>query len=490
MGQQLAKLIPAVFVGGCSLIYNENNIDRPEPDARAADAMPDANPVNLMITSVDSPTLLEGQGDDNSRPAVLVIRGSNIVNGATVSIMPTSGTAMIEIVDEPPVISAGSDLIAVKVIARVDPALTSAVTLDLVVKVTQPNPMGGTVEGMSMWQLKGLDELTGTTGTVATTTTSTPAKEYSRVSVTNLAWTGTGKVIVRATSSISITNAINVSAPANSATPGPGGFAGGGQESDGTGPGHGKQGVNGSKGGGGAGFATAAEDGGSNPGSAGPMIGDSLITRYMSNAGSGGGGSNVFGGGGGGTLELSAGGNVTVGGMISSNGSVGGSGSLLQAAGGGGSGGVVVLRSGATVMVNGISVVGGVGGMAGVMLGGAGDGGDGRSGRVRIDAATVSGNIGSAHAGVMFDGMVPVITRSTMPTFHVLGTIGDRFDLQRASTAFAPIGAKQTVDFGGATALDVMPALEAGFNRVCLIPEDSGLGNPESRNCVDLAYLP
>jgi hypothetical protein len=489
MRQPLALLIPPMLAGGCSLIYNEKNIPHPDPDAKvfmdAPDAMVDANPNDLMITGVESPALLEGQGDEGSRAVVLLVRGVNIVNGATVTVMPTAGTAMIEVVNEPPVISGQSDLIAVKVIARVDTALTSAMMKDVVVKVSQPTPMGGNVEGTTMWQLKGLDELDNAHNNLNTAT----PEDYSHVALTNpLAINGTGKVIVRAMASISITSAIDVSAvtATNSATPGPGGFPGGGVEGDGMGPGFGKKGVAGSKGGGGAGFVTPGEDGGSNIGSGGVMTGDPLITRYATNAGSGGGGGNGFGGAGGGTVELSAGGNVTVG-AISANGSDG-KGGLLAAGGGGGAGGVVVVRAGATATLNGISVNGGAGGTGTLALG---VGGAGRAGRVRIDAAAISGNAGAPHLGLMFDANTSAIVRSPMPTLHLLGSAGDRFDMQRANQSFAPLGTKKTIDFGGATALDeTTPMLDAGFNRLCIIPENSGLGNPESRNCIDLYYLP
>ncbi len=489
MRQQVAKLWPVVFVGGCSLVYNENNINPPS-DARAdsaIDAPADANPANLTITGVESPILVEGQGEDGSRPALLVIRGTNIVTGARVTVEAAPpNMAMVEVVDEPAIVSAQSDLIVVKVIARVDNTLSNGTTEDLVVKVSQPSPLGGMVEQMTTWQLKGLEELIGATAGV---NTSSP-REYSRVSIGTLTISGGQKVLVRATGGITITNAIDVSAitGTNSANAGPGGFAGGVGEMGGAGPGGGKQGVKGSKGGGGAGFASAGGDGGSNLGSGGAMTGDVLVTRYATNAGSGGGGSDGFGGAGGGILELTAGGNLTVSAMISANGSAGKSVAIVGGGGGGGSGGVVVLRSSGTATVNGISVAGGAGGTSGLL---AGAGGPGKEGRARIDAVTITGNVGPAHRGAMFAATAPTIVRTNTPMLTVLGSIGDNFDLQRVNLSFAPVGSIKPVAFGGADTLDVAaPTLDAGFNRVCIVPEGSGLGNPESRNCIDLVYLP
>ena len=166
-----------------------------------------------------------------------------------------------------------------------------------------------------------------------------------------------------------------------------------------------------------------------------------------------------------------------------------GAGGLLAAGGGGGSGGVVVLRSGGKATVTGINVNGAAGGVGTLDLG-AGNGGAGRQGRARIDAVEIAGDMGPAHRGIMFDATMPLITVSNMATVHVFGSSGDRFDIQRATTSFAPVGTKTTIDFGGANELDPMLMFDPGFNRVCFIPENSGLSNAESRNCADVAYLP
>jgi hypothetical protein len=488
MRQHLGKLIPVCLASGCSLLYNPDRIDKPLDAKQYLDAAIDADPSALTLTGVESPPLLEGQGDGGSRPAVLVVRGMNIVGGATVTIAPTAGTAMIEVVD-PPVVSTQSDLIAVGVIARVDPALAAGQTQDLVVTVSQPTATG-MVQQTTTWQLQGLDELEPMGAGNATLTTTGSPFVYSRVNVAGtLTLSGTEKAIIRATSSISIKAIAGLSASGQNPGPGGGaGGAGGNTASDGIGPGRGKKGVPGTSGGGGAGFLISGEDGGGNPTSGGAQTGDALITSYATNAGSGGGGSNYPGGGGGGTLELTAGGNLTVG-HIESRGGDGGSGGVaLTAGGGGGAGGCVVLRAGAAATVDGFDLRGGAAG-SGTLAGS--DGGAGRAGRARVDAVSITGDMGLAHRGLAFDATAPVIVRAATPTAKVLGSNNDKFDLQRASTSFAPLGGKQMIDFGGATDLEPgLPALEPGFNRVCAVPEGSGLGNPESRNCIDLAYLP
>jgi hypothetical protein len=118
------------------------------------------------------------------------------------------------------------------------------------------------------------------------------------------------------------------------------------------------------------------------------------------------------------------------------------------------------------------------------------DGGAGRDGRVRVDAVAIVGSLGPAHRGVMFDATVAAITRTATPAIRVLGSSGDQFDIHRASTSYVSL-AQKAIDFGGATELDESPpALSPGFNRVCIVPAGSGLGHAESRNCVDIAYLP
>ena len=69
MRQHLAKLAPAVLVGGCSLIYNPNDIDRaridapidmPQEEVVDMEMRADAMPRDLMITEAFPAAILEG----------------------------------------------------------------------------------------------------------------------------------------------------------------------------------------------------------------------------------------------------------------------------------------------------------------------------------------------------------------------------------------------------------------------------------------------
>jgi hypothetical protein len=463
--------------GGCSLLYNPSNIDTAKHDA-AIDAEPDASidadPSNLILTSVDAPTLFEGQGDGGSRQAVLVIHGVNIVGDAGVAI---TGNPMLQV--GTPVVSSDSTFMAVPVTALVDPALHAGAPITLTVTVTQTAGSGSISKAID-WHLQGFEELTGASATIDTAT----AQTYSTINLSGtLNPTGTGRLIAKANGSISIDGTITVSASGQTA--GPGGASGGPAQAPGNGPGNGKPGNTSSQGGGGAGFEIAGVDGQSNANSGGTMTGDRLITSYVSNQGSGGGGAAGVGGGGGGTIELSAGGSLSCA-QINAKGGNGQGG--LGTGGGGGSGGVIVLRSGAAMTIGAALDVGfGTGGGGTIPLA---NGGDGRAGRARIDAVTITGGLGPAHRGVMFDPTTELISRTPMVTIKLIGSAGDRFDLQPVDATYAPAGAKTPIDFGGATTLDPMVAAKPGWNRFCVVPENGSVANDESRNCIDIAYLP
>jgi hypothetical protein len=479
MRHHVAVVIPAILVGGCSLIYNPSNIDKAQ-DAPMADAMIDANPANLALDTVESPPLVEGAGDGGSRPAVLVVRGMNITSSATISVAATSGSAMVQTVGDA-AISAQSDRIAIAVVAPVDTSLAAGVTKDLTITVTQPTSSGMATQTIP-WSLQGLGELEpGGSGNVTLTTTTTPFR-YSRVNVTGtLTINGTDKAIIHSTSSMTINALVGMSA--SGATAGPGGFNGGAASGDGNGPGKGTKGNATTAGGGGAGFTTAGGDGVANGGSGGPATGDDWITSYATNAGSGGGGGTSTGGGGGGTVELTAAGTLRAP-AISANGANGAG--NVTTGGGGGAGGVIVLRSYAAATLTGALTVNPGSGGAGL----ASAGGDGRAGRARVDAAGITGSLDSARRGFMFNTTAPLIVRQPQPDIAVTGGAGSRWDLHRVTSMIISIE-KVLVDLGAVTERDVKsPALAAGFNKLCSVPEGATLANSESRNCIDVAYLP
>src|SRR6476660_3802197 len=110
MRQQVAKLWPLFFVGGCSFVYNPDKIGN--TDAAIIDAPPaDADPTMLMLEDVAPHVIFEGQGVGGSREALLVIRGHHIVpDGIEVSISPNAGLTL-----GTPTVAKNGDYLAVPV---------------------------------------------------------------------------------------------------------------------------------------------------------------------------------------------------------------------------------------------------------------------------------------------------------------------------------------------------------------------------------------
>jgi hypothetical protein len=481
-------------LAGCSLLYNPNNLPQPKVDAAPvidaapADVPPDmATDANLdmpSFTQIAPGTLLEGQGTGGSRPAILTIVG-NFGPDATVAIEPTAGpdpTILIQVDSANLVRSTG--VLAVPVILPVDPMHGNAAATDvpLTVTVTQTGgdqqPVQLVITGKVT--LTNLPELTAPITAVA----SSPPL-YSQVKVTMpitfTASAAAARALIRAVGSIEL---LDVHADGGSGAPGPGGGAGGttAPPAAGGGAGGGKAAILltlgstasgggfGEAGGPGTGLAAVA---------GGVMSGDALITSYDNNGSGGGGGGGSVGGGGGGTLEITAGGTLTVG-KVSANGGGGGN------SGGGGSGGAIVLRAGGLAKLNGSITASG-----GTAAGGVGGGG---LGRLRYDLAAQMGTpvmTAVKHAGVAFDampGVNPLVTRDRSQRLRVLGepgsTVWTVFSSDATGTA-----SSSTFTFGSASA-SIPTSLVAGFNRVCVTPPMGRLTTVESTNCIDIAYVP
>lgn len=474
---------------GCSLLYNPNNLPALEVDA-AVDAHIVA-PDLLALTAVGPLVLLEGQGTGGSRPAILAIEGNDIASDATVTLVPVAAQGpapVIEVDNAHAVHALGGTVLAVPVTLPVDPdrGTPNPVDVMLTVQVTQMGASGTpvVVPLAGKLTLRNLPEL----DTAVTEVTALAAK-YSQVNVSaGLAFTAhanASPVAIRAVGSIDFGMG-EVHADGGGQTPGPGGNAGGAKGANGGGAGGGRPA--GALSGGllaaasGGGYGTAGGPGGAignanaNPG--GLATGDDFIKSYATNtSGGGGGGDNNPGGGGGGTIELTAGGTLTVGKVSANGGSAGGN-------GGGGSGGAIVLRSGANATLGVITVNGGSGG---------GSGGGGGVGRVRYDAPSLVGTAPpGARRGVAFDasgGSIPLATHDAHQPLRVVSTIGSTdfkvFVLSEDGTTTA----STSVTFGSSSAV-ITPTLVPGYNQVCVTPPGITPDILESTNCLDIAYVP
>lgn len=482
MGQHLATLLAAAALSGCSLIYNPSNLPdkgNMPPDA----AISDANPALLRLDEVKSPTLLEGAGQDGSAPQILVVYGEHITKSATLTVTPMQnpmGAVVINVSD----VSIADDGNSIAALVRagymdtVDETGPNATgPIPLIITVAQT----GAATQTKAWELKPLDELgTGMADAPA------PGKKFSRVEAADITFRpksagNANRAIVHAVGRINITG--RVSANANLRAGGAGGCDGGDINAAGECFGGGKAL------GGGGGFAQAGENGNSNTG--GAMSGDPLIKIYegtgaaMNRGGGGGAGDeNSLGGGGGGTIELTAGGNLSVT-TLEAKGAAGGN-ALLRGAGGG-SGGAVVLRAGGMLVAPAtVDLSGGDGGNGG--LGGA-PGGKGSVGRWRFDAAKLVGTLPAPapRRGPMIVRPMNPIFETKEPTMMLTGesgvqvTIITQYDDDTSNT--------ETETLIGETS-SFAPTLKIGINKVCVLVPGGSIANDEATNCVEVAFIP
>jgi hypothetical protein len=501
MRQHLANLTAGLLVGGCSLIYNPNNIDRPPADATDVpvdvEIRADAMPADLELEELFPTTIYEGAGNGGSRPAIVILRGKQFTKDPSGDLTVTLAPEVADLVTlDSFEVSGNGDYIALAITAAIA-ADCAGTSVPIIVTVAQDDGMGGTVSKSldTALSLACLPELT------APVESSALADLYSKVEVTGN-WTftpgamaaETKPAIIRSMSSISIDGAITASAMGRNAGPGggPGGQGGstaGGAATKGDGPGGGGGG-SGALGadGGGAGFAGGGTaGGGNNGGSGGSPAGDMWISTYDTNRSSGGGGgannatvAGGIGGGGGGTIELTAPGDVKITGDIATSGAAGAS-TSLAGDGGAGSGGVVLIRAGNLLEMQGVSVAKGP-------QSGSGASSDGR---IRVDAATGDYPTGTVTRGPMFID-VPAWTTNQTPTITLRGTQSDNTSTLRVYDKLGNAVAGMTYQpvFGTNGLATVTPVLKAGYNKMCVWVAGGDPTVPESVNCVELGYLP
>lgn len=478
MRYALARLALLPTLGGCSLIYNENSIDRPErdagPDAEIdAEIIVDADPSMMMITGVTPSVITEGQGAGGSRSALIVIDGEHMVK-ANLLVMVTASASATKVpmmmVDMGAIdVDANGRRLAVPISLPVDArgvtGLNAGDMIPLDITVMQTVPGGPTITRQltGMLGLRGLNELTNATLPAG----GLPAfSEYSEITLSAGTIKGasgvTEPIVIRATASIALTGTVTTNVSASGMNGGPAG------------------------GNGGMGGASLGNPGapGTGPAPGAPSAG---IGRYEGdeqlkslkfedkNRGSGGAGEDGAvlgaggnGGGGGGSIELTAGGDAAVG-TITATGAAG-------TGGGGGSGGVVLVRAGRNLTATGITVT---------------SSGNGQAGRGRYDAggtATV-GNASSLFRGPMFM-TAPLITNLQKPTVTVFGQGSKTFKYFFSSadgSAESSLFSEDLLATGQKT-FPLAGPLFPGLNMLCLVV-DGGDKTSETRNCIDIALL-
>lgn len=503
-------------VAGCSWIYNPDGLP---PAPHDAEIVVDVDPTMPALDDVSPQAIYEGQGDGGSQPALLVIHGQNLADNQT-TVQVTTAMRAVKLDVGAPVVATNGKWIAVTVTAHVDPTLSKADRVSLVIHVTQAIPAaldGGmaTAELTGKLELVGLDELTKASPAVTGATISTALLEpqYSKVDLTGAAYafTGARRAIVHAVSSIATGKLSAVGAPGSNGTAAAavGGCAGGSPGSDGgcdglIGGGHGQAagglGLGNGGGGGGGGFASEGSPaGGAGAGIGGARTGDELIVTYdgapgraANRAGGGGGGGMGLlgtvggGGGGGGSIEVTAGGNVTVA-DIDVTGGAGLAGTASSGGGGGGAGGLVMLRAEGALVTGTLIAAGGAGGGSGS----GGSGGAGSAGRVRWDAqSNVAPTVpaGTRHRGPVFT-VETRLFRTPKVTLTLVGTANDRFDVYTSHAALTMPG-PQGVSFDAGGAATFALTLAQGATHVCLTLQGGQQGSSEADKCIDVAFLP
>lgn len=209
----------ALGATGCSLIYDADDLTSTPPiDAGPPDAsIDDANITALELTRVSPAAVPEGSGTGASRPALVVVEGSNIEASLAVATVafegeqPEAATVVAYAVE--PTMSRMVVALTVPVL----PALGDGETARLILTVTQAQ----TVRTIPI-TVSGLDELAPEASTIATEDL---RPLYSRVDISSaIHFTGSKPAIIRAVGDIDL--AALVDADASGATAGPGGCAG------------------------------------------------------------------------------------------------------------------------------------------------------------------------------------------------------------------------------------------------------------------------
>lgn len=478
MRYPLARLVLLPLLGGCSLIYNESNIPGPDPDAQEIDAevIVDSDPSMLNLTGVNPSQITEGQGAEGSRKALIVVDGEHMVK-ANLLVMVTASAAAQKMplltVDMAGIdVDANGRRLAVPISLPVDDragtGLGASDMVPLDITVIQTVPGGPTITRTLSAQLsvRGLDELTaeppnGFPGGLS---------EYSRVTITtgmlNALAAATQPVRIHATSSLTISPTIDISAVGMTGGPagGAGGMGGGGGV------------VNGSPGTMGSGPARGLPPGGVG-GFTGTEQVPSLEDPNRSSGGAGGTGGALFGdnggngGGGGGSIDLVAGGDLTVG-TILAKGAAGTAGGTNP--GGGGSGGVIVLRAGRNLVAGTLDV-------SGVPT----------AGRARFDAGGTAmvANMTSAFRGPMFVNP-PLSTNDPRPMITVIGSPSKpfRYFFSNADGSDDQGPFLEMISAQGQKTFAPQAPLFPGLNQLCLLP-DGAEAISNTRNCINIALL-
>ncbi|HEY4057111.1 MAG TPA: hypothetical protein VGM39_10910 [Kofleriaceae bacterium] len=515
LGLALACALP-VATTGCSLIYNPNNIDKPDPDAlQAIDAeiVVDADPAGLTVETVTTPVIYEGQGVDGAKRGVVVVTGTNFGTDAKLSITDhATGAVVASLVANPDDSSVAGNhkMIVLPVTANID-ANDEDIRLD--VHVTQDN-MGTPItrdltagdNDAPVLVLRGLpavDDMNAdvpiSTGTATGGQSSEPVTLlYAKINAKKLTITGQHPLVLRTISSLSVVDLVDVSGKASVGVAGGGGGGAGGPVNT-----TGTTAVGPCGGGGGVGGGllnapgTGASGGFVTPAAGGTCTSapDENLSDLTLNIGSGGGGgggqylagaTGGVGGASGGTLQIDSGAALTLMGGVSANGAAG---ATVNNAGTGGAGsaGAVLLRA------RGMLTAGPVTALPGAASAG--------TGRIRYDSGVMSASITTMPTGYRGPALSfatqSEILKNPLPALTVYGTPAAKLKLtiDGFQNTGEPSHKTLSVELGddGQNTVNLGDGqnLFRGVNTICAVV-DAAVGMPvrdEAKDCISVVYV-
>jgi hypothetical protein len=498
-------LLASVASSGCSLVYDFGRFEGLED---ASTAPPDVNPTNFGLDAIQPAQVDEGAGcliadgliaesytcDPTSPRVAVVIEGNDFIDAATV----TLDGAGFEATTVETAVGDSGRLLAFEIAVPIETALGEGQSGSIRVTVGQAG-----IERSIDLAVRHLDEYSAQAviDAAGDPVAALQGELYSVISIdAPLAVDGTAPLVMNATSLI----AVDAEITPNNGCPGGPALTPGGCEGMGGEPAFESDGValDNHGGGGGGGNARAGGAGGQanqvGQGQGGPRTpSETLVPLAEHGGGGGGGGKAIKGGDGAGVVAMTAGGSIWLRAAINAVGEPGDNPTAnnncdagLAGAGNGsgsgaGAGGSVMLRARGTVVLEPdvIALEGGTGGP------GADDcrGGNGSDGRLRIDTATLMGDVAAAldvspdiFAGALITPQPQVVTTAD-PSVALAGDSGE--------PAWITVngGPASSFNLGSTRAVD----LAAGFNTVCVHVTDPDNGTPvESFHCVNFIYLP
>lgn len=485
-------LAASLAASGCSLVYDTDDLRAGRDGGMSADADPDA----LFVARVTPDAVFEGEGSSLDPELTPMVRAIPIVlegqNMTTETVFTIAGLGLDGEIDDVVVSGDGHFAAFALRVPILDALRDGDQNESLAIHLAK----GDETANVPLIKVTGLDALERT---AADLNTDQLHPMYTHVVVSGVVTArGAAPLRIVATAGISIDGTLAADAGA-APDPGPGGCAGGDSATDADcGDGSGTAGESGATpgGGGGGGYGTGGTAGTGGAGQAGGTAGQKFLvplppaedaTAHGAGGGGGGGLTGGVGGGSGGVVELTTPAvlTMTAASTITAD---GGDGEDLACTtgggGGGGSGGAILLRAGTILAAFGAGAAAREGQGAG---GGSCIGGDGGKGRIRIDRGN---DAELAAEPAAFIGATPVIAGLPVIVSEATLVLPVRGDVSKSYQVFVGEGGPMAFDTddGGVASPEV--TLEPGLNRLCVqAAGGADLDYPESKNCVDVAYI-